>query len=199
MRHEFMSLLPWTLQEEVLRSPRLRREEHLLQAVLAFKLLLHSIELPQTICGPGGSRRFVSGTMVAVTFAEHSVWAVLLNTALALIRFVLDAKKHWSFSRVGTYCLENFFGFVRRESLGDDHDVVASCVILETSLASSVMYDLNLRFTHRGGTMWVELSLGDVVPHLWRSRLNDCSGDSFMSRRWSSIPPPELTFCQWTS
>jgi hypothetical protein len=95
---------------------------------------------------------------VAVTFAEDSVCPVLLNTALALIRFVLDAEEQSSFSRVGTHCLENFFGLVRRESLGDDRYVVASRVIAKTSLASSVMHDLNLSITHRrqdnvGGTV----------------------------------------------
>jgi hypothetical protein len=62
---------------------------------------------------------------------------------------VLDAEEHWSFSRVGTHCLENFFGLVRRESLGDHHDVVASSVIAKTRLASSVMHDHNLSITHR--------------------------------------------------
>jgi hypothetical protein len=118
--------------------------------VLAFKVLLHSFELSQTICGPGVSGRFVSGTTVAVTFAEDSVWPVLLNTAFALIRFVLDAEEHWSFSRVGTHCLENFFGLVRRESLGDDRSVAASRVIAKTSLASSVIHDLNLSITDQG-------------------------------------------------
>jgi hypothetical protein len=95
---------------------------------------------------------------VAVTFAEESVWPVLLNTALALIRFMLDAEEHWWFSRVGTHCLESFFGLVRCESLGDDRYVVASRVIAKTSFASSVMHNLNLSITHRwrdnvGGTV----------------------------------------------
>jgi hypothetical protein len=86
------------------------------------------------------------------------LWPILLNTALALIRFVLDAEEHWSLSRVGTHCLENFFGLVRRESVVDDHHVVASRVIPKTSPASSVMHDLNLSITHRmrdnvGGTV----------------------------------------------
>jgi hypothetical protein len=87
---------------------------------------------------------------MAVTFAEDSVWPVLLNTAFALILFVLDAEEHWSFSRVGTHCLENFFGLLRRESLRDDRYVVASRVIAKTSLASSVIHDLNLSIRHRG-------------------------------------------------
>jgi hypothetical protein len=73
MLHEFMYLMPWTLQEEVLRSPRLGREERLVKAVLAFKLLLHDFELSQMICGTGVSRRYISGKTVAVTFAEDSV------------------------------------------------------------------------------------------------------------------------------
>jgi hypothetical protein len=87
---------------------------------------------------------------VAVTFAEDSVWPVLLYKAFALIRFVPDAAEHWSFSRVGRNCLENFFGLLRRQSLGDDRYVVAWRVIVKTSLASSVMHNLNLSITHRG-------------------------------------------------
>jgi hypothetical protein len=39
MLHEFMSVIPWRLQEEVMRSSRLERQERLLKALLAFKLL----------------------------------------------------------------------------------------------------------------------------------------------------------------
>jgi hypothetical protein len=87
---------------------------------------------------------------VAVTLAEDFVWPVLLNTAFRLIRFVLDAEEHWSFSSLGTHCLENFFGLVRQESLGNDRYVVASRVIAKTRFASSVMHNLNLSITHRG-------------------------------------------------
>jgi hypothetical protein len=45
MLHEFMSLIPWTLQEGVMRSPRPERQERLLKALLAFELLLHYFEL----------------------------------------------------------------------------------------------------------------------------------------------------------
>jgi hypothetical protein len=130
MLHEFMHLIPWTLQEEVMRSPRLERQERLLKALLAFKLLLllllYDFELSHMVCGSGVSRRFISGVTVAVTFAEDSVWPALLNTALALIGFVLDASEDSSLSRMGIDCVENFFGLVRRESLGDDRDVIAS-------------------------------------------------------------------------
>jgi hypothetical protein len=75
---------------------------------------------------------------------------VILNTALALIRFVLDAEENWCFSRIGTHCLENFFGLVRRGSLGDDRAVVARRIIAKTHLVASVMHDLDLAVTHRG-------------------------------------------------
>jgi hypothetical protein len=103
MLHEFMYLIPWTLQEEVMRSPRLERQERLLKALLAFQLLLHSFELPHMVCPSGVSGRFISGVTVAVTFAEDSVWPVLLNRALALIGLVLGASEDLSFSRMGTH------------------------------------------------------------------------------------------------
>jgi hypothetical protein len=150
MLHEFMCLIPWRLQEEVMRSRRRERQERLLKALLAFKLLLHDFELSHMVCRSGVSRRFISGVTVAVTFAEDSVWPVLWSTALALMGFVLDASDDSSFSRMGTHRPENFFGLLRRESLGDDRDVVASRIIAKTSLASDVMHDLDLSITHRG-------------------------------------------------
>jgi hypothetical protein len=50
MLHEFMYLIPWTLQEEVMRSPRRERQECLLKALLAFQLLLHYFELSHMVC-----------------------------------------------------------------------------------------------------------------------------------------------------
>jgi hypothetical protein len=149
MMHELMYLLPWTLQE-VVRSPKLTREEHLRKAILSFKLLLHYFDLSHLPCGPGVSKRFVSGRTVAVTFAEDSVWPVLLNTAFVLIRFILQAEENWSFSRIGTHCLENFFGLIRPESFGDDRYVVAMRIIARASLASGIMHDLGIAISHRG-------------------------------------------------
>jgi hypothetical protein len=85
-----------------------------------------------------------------VTFAEDSVWPVLLNTVLALIGFVLDASEDSSLSRTGIHCLGNIFGLVRPESLGHDRSVLASRIIAKTSLASDVMHDLDLSMRHRG-------------------------------------------------
>jgi hypothetical protein len=129
---------------------RLERQERLLKALLAFKLLLHSFELWHMVCGSGVSPRFISGVTVAVTFAEDCVWPVLLNTASALTGFVLDASEDWLFSRLGTDCLENVSGLVRRESFRDDRYVAASRIITKTSLASDVMRDLDLSIPHRG-------------------------------------------------
>jgi hypothetical protein len=158
MLHELMDLIPWTLQEEVMTSPRLERQERLLKVLLTLKLLLHCFELSHLVCGLGVWRRFISGVTVAVTVAEDSVSPGLLNTALALIGFVLDASEDSSFSRMGTHCLENFFGLVPRESLGDGRYVVTSRIIAKMSLASNVMRDLDLSIPHRardnvGGTL----------------------------------------------
>jgi hypothetical protein len=93
MLHEFMYLIPWTLQEEVMRIPRPERYERLPRALFAFQLLLHDVDLSDMAYGSGVSRRSISGVTVAVTFAEDSVWPVLLNTAWALSRFVLYASE----------------------------------------------------------------------------------------------------------
>jgi hypothetical protein len=64
-----MYLLPWPLQEEVLRSRRLARQERLEKAILACNLLFHYYRLSHFPHPPGISQRFHSKTMVAVTFA----------------------------------------------------------------------------------------------------------------------------------
>jgi hypothetical protein len=67
-----MYLLPWSLQEEVLRSHRLSRQERLEKAILARKLLFHYYQLSHFPHAPGVTQRFHSKTTVAVTLAEDS-------------------------------------------------------------------------------------------------------------------------------
>jgi hypothetical protein len=150
MLHEFMYLLVWTLQEEIIRSIHLCRDQRLLKAILCFKLLMHYFDLSRDSPGRGVTKRFKSGSTIAVTFAEDSVWPVLLNTTLALVHFILGAQETWSFSRMGTHCLENFFGLVRREAMGDDRYAIIKRIIAKASLAASIMHDLHLRIIHRG-------------------------------------------------
>jgi hypothetical protein len=85
-----------------------------------------------------------------VTFAEDSDWPRILNTALVLIQFVRDATEHWSFARLGTHCLENFFGFVRRCSLGDDRFASTVRIITKSTLVYQVMHELGLEIKHSG-------------------------------------------------
>jgi hypothetical protein len=101
-----------------------------------------------------------------VAFAEYSVWPVLLNTALALLAFVLDASEDSSFSRMRTHCLDDCFGLVRRKSLGDDRSVVGSRIIAKTSLASDVMHDLDLSITYRGRDNVGGTLIGGCRPRL---------------------------------
>jgi hypothetical protein len=136
---------------------------------------------------------------VAVTFAEDSVWPVLLNTAFALIRFVPDAEEHWSFSRVGRNCLENFFGLLRCQSLRDDRYVVAWPVIVKTSLASGGMRDLNLSTMHRGRDNVGGTVIGGCGPRfvefeaerLFRSLIHVSPAEFY--------PAAGTAFYQWTS
>jgi hypothetical protein len=83
-----MYLLPWLLQEEVLRSRRLSRQERLEKAILACKFLFHYYQLSHFPHSPDVSQQFHSKTMVAAMFAEDSDWPRILNTSIALIQFI---------------------------------------------------------------------------------------------------------------
>jgi hypothetical protein len=106
--------------------------------------------LPHFPHAPGVSQRFHSKTTVAVTFAEDLDWPQILNTAIALIQFILDADENWPFSRLGTHCLENCFGFVKGNSLGDDRFGPTFGIIPKATLIYHVMRDLNLEIKHSG-------------------------------------------------
>jgi hypothetical protein len=171
--NEFMFMLPWALQEEVIRAPDLSREDHLMKAMLSFRLLLHYFDLSSLPRAKGVTQKFKQDKTTAVTFAEDSVWPRILNSALALVLFVLEADEHWSFSRMGTHCLENFFGLVRRSSLGDDRSVTAMRVIVRASLVAQTMHELNIAVKHRGRD-----NVGGVVitgaPPQWSEGIADC-------------------------
>jgi hypothetical protein len=67
-----------------------------------------------------------------------------------LIQFVRDADEHWCFSGLGTHCLENFFGFVRRNSLGDDRYGRPVGIIAKSTMVYEMMHDLGLEIKHSG-------------------------------------------------
>jgi hypothetical protein len=94
-----------------------------MKAILSVRLLFHYFDLSSAAPAKGVTQRFYTDETTAVTFAEDSVWPRILNSALALVLFVLQADEYWSFFRMGTHCLEDFFGRVRRSSLGDDRSV----------------------------------------------------------------------------
>jgi hypothetical protein len=147
--NEFMYLLPFALQEEVLRDTELPRDERLMRAILAFKLLMHFFELTCFPREEGVQQRWGRDAL-AVTFAEDSAWSRILNSALALVVFTLQADEHWSFSRMGSHCLENFFGLVRRSSLGDDRAITAMRIIVKATIVAEIMHDLGIEVHHRG-------------------------------------------------
>jgi hypothetical protein len=148
---QFMYLLPFTLQEDVIRNTDLSRTERLAKAVLSFRLLVHYFDL---CCGkhyPGVHGRFCEKRgSVAVTFAEDAAWPRILNTSLALIQFILDADGHWSFSRLGSHCLENFFGFIRQNAKGDNRMTRALHIIAKTHMVCLVMNQRQITMKHRG-------------------------------------------------
>jgi hypothetical protein len=148
---EFMYLLPFTLQADVIRNPDMPRDERLAKAILSFRLLNHYFDLCcgkhyPTVHGRYCARR---GTE-AVSFAENAAWPRILNSSIALIEFILDADENWSFSRLGSHCLENFFGFIRQNARGDDRIGRAMHIIAKTQMVCRVMNDLEITMEHRG-------------------------------------------------
>jgi hypothetical protein len=174
---ELMYLLPWALQEEVIRSPNLPRQDRLEKAILSFKLLHHFYRL--STFEPAehvGQRWREESAIEAITFAEDSEWPRILNSSLALIEFVLSAEPHWSFARIGTHCLENFFGFVRRNSLGDDRFAPTIRIITKSTMVYQMMHELGLDIKHSGrdnigGTVIKEsaenLSFNEEAPEIF--------------------------------
>jgi hypothetical protein len=177
---EFLYLLPFTLQQDVIRNPELSRYDRLAKAVLSFKLLVHYCTLSFGDRLPTVTQRFQSKKTEALTFAENSVWPRLLNSALALIQFIIEADGDWSFSRLGSHCLENFFGFIRQNSRGDDRYKMAVHIIAKTQMVCWLMNDLNFVTKHRGrdnvggvviGDGPIELMIPPVVSELFKSMI----------------------------
>jgi hypothetical protein len=142
-------LLHWALQEEVILSPTLGRSERLEEAVLSFYLLLHYFDLSFLLRSERVTQRFNKGRTTAVTFAEESAWSRILNHSLALIYFIIHAPGDWSFSRLETHCLENFFGFVHRDARSHDRSRPAFQIIAKTARVSFDMQHLSLEVVHR--------------------------------------------------
>jgi hypothetical protein len=151
-------LLPWALQEELIRNPALRRHERLEKALLSFYLLLPYFDLSFLPRAQGIAQRFRSRDTVAVTFAEESIWPKLLNNGLTLIHFIIVAPPNWSSSRLGTHCLENFFGFVRQNAHVDDRTITAVRLIARTTRVALEMERLKIDIVRK-----VRDNVGGVV------------------------------------
>jgi hypothetical protein len=200
-------LLPWALQEEVIRSPMLNREDRLTKAILSFKILRHLFDLSLLPCAPRIGKRFRQGEMLATTFAEDAAWPTLLNTSITLIQFVMEADPTWSFSRLGTHCLENFFGLIRRESLGDDRYVTAARIIAKNSLVAMTMQNLDLRISHRGRDNVGGVVIAGIRPDfveaeaglLCRSLMHLASLDAFSPEEHELLSLEQVTsvLIQW--
>jgi hypothetical protein len=70
--NELMYLLPWALQEEVLRHPSLRREQRLEKAVLSFQLLLHYFRLSLLPHDAHVTKRFYTDKTRVLTFTDDT-------------------------------------------------------------------------------------------------------------------------------
>jgi hypothetical protein len=52
---------------------------------------------------------------------------------------------------MGSHCLENFFGIVRRYSLGDDPAITAMRIIVTATIVAEIMHGLGIEVHHRRG------------------------------------------------
>jgi hypothetical protein len=147
--NKVMYLIPWAIQEEVVRNPALSLDERLMKAILNFKLLLHYFVLSCLPRQDGISQRYTAGQTEAVTFAPDASSPRILNCGLVLIQFVFTAEEHYYFSRVCTHCLENFFGLIRRNSFGNDRLVRAIRLMARGTVVADVMHELSLNVEHR--------------------------------------------------
>jgi hypothetical protein len=80
----------------------------------------------------------------ALTFAYDCGWLWVLNTAVVLIQFIEAGHETCSLSRLGTHCLENFFGLVRQSSRGDDQYTAAIRIIRQATVMMGVMHEMDL-------------------------------------------------------
>jgi hypothetical protein len=148
--NELMYLLPWALQEEVIRSPTLTRQERLDKAVLSFEILIHYFHLSFLPYCMSVTKRFDKEITTHLTFADDMGWLRVLNSTLCLIEFITSGNENWSFSRLGTHCLENFFGLIRRNARGDDRLSRAIQIITRGTVAVGIMEELHVHSHIRG-------------------------------------------------
>jgi hypothetical protein len=97
---EFLYLLPFTLQQVVVRNPRLTRYNRLAMAVLSFQLLVHYMELSFGDHLSSVTQRYNSRRTEALTFTENSVWPRDVN--LSVLRIVCLSVL---FARLCNVCL----------------------------------------------------------------------------------------------
>jgi hypothetical protein len=70
--HSVVFLLLWALQEEMIRSTSIPRDERLFKAIVSFKLLMRLFHLADLPHAPGKPKRFHRLVTTAVTFADNS-------------------------------------------------------------------------------------------------------------------------------
>jgi hypothetical protein len=101
--NELIYLLPFALQEEVLRNPGLTCEQRVKKVILSFKRLLrhfHLSSFPLIRVSPSGLEKQNTGF--------DTRWSGVLSSAVVLTEFINSGTENWSFSRLGTHCSENF-------------------------------------------------------------------------------------------
>jgi hypothetical protein len=95
-----------------------------------------------------------------------------VNCALEVIALTLEADKRWFFSRMGTHCLENFFGLVHLSSLADDRSVTALRIIVKANMVAQVMHELDMKVCHHGRDNVGGVVISGYSP-AWRNHMSD--------------------------
>jgi hypothetical protein len=128
----------------VIRNPKLSHQERFGKAILSSTWSFHYCDLSFVPPEDDISQRFRSSTPQTVTITENCTWPGILNSEIDFVQFVIDGKEHWSFSRLGTHCLENFFGLGRQNSYGDDRLEPSLRIIARATMVYQMMHDLGI-------------------------------------------------------
>jgi hypothetical protein len=77
----------------------------------------------------------------------------------------MNGKENWFFSRLGTHCLEKFFGLIRQGSPGDDRFIRAIRIIKTGTVMVHVLHELNLHPDIRGRDNIGGTIIGEGLPN----------------------------------
>jgi hypothetical protein len=152
-------VLLFSLCASTLRPVGIPLSQRIFNAKLFFQLLHNLFLISRRPHAPGIKSTFRQGA-TATTLTTDINWIKLLNTAIGLVCYVVQAGSTGCGDRFGTHCLENFIGLVRRLSCGTDSLEVVNRNIAKTAVVRDMMCQLHIAVRHH--------------------RRENCGGSSFM-------------------